>query len=103
MGLQHQHGCRANAIVETSPVLSYYDNGKQVAYIQRNGNILQLVLLKWQAGQGTAGAPATPTLSASAAAYRACVSGCYYAITLNGTSQYRQRPHLLVAVRRLHQ
>ena len=81
-----------NAIVETSPVLSYYDNGKQVAYIQRSGNVLQLVLLKWQSGQGTVGAPVTPTLSASAAAYRACVSGCYYAMTLSGTTNTGNGP-----------
>jgi hypothetical protein len=73
-------------LAETSPVLSYYDNGRQVAFVQRNGNTLQLVLLKWQQGQGTAAAPATPTLSANAAAYRACASNCYYAITLAGTS-----------------
>ncbi len=73
-------------ITETSPVLSYFDNAKQVAFVQRNGNTLQLVLLKWQLGQGTAAAPATPALSASAAAYRSCAANCYYAITFNGTS-----------------
>ena len=73
-------------IAETSPVLSYFDNAKQVAFVQRNGNTLQLVLLKWQLGQGTAAAPATPALSASAAAYRSCAANCYYAITFNGTS-----------------
>ncbi|MDE2407364.1 MAG: hypothetical protein KGL91_05825 [Xanthomonadaceae bacterium] len=66
---------------ETSPVLSYQDNGKQVAFVQRNGGTLQLVLLKWADGQGTAEAPATPVLSASAAAYRACASNCYYTFT----------------------
>lgn len=68
-------------INETSPSLSYLDGGKQVAYVQRNGGTLQLVLLKWQDGQGTVAAPATPTLSASAAAYRACTGNCYYTFT----------------------
>ena len=75
-------------ITETSPVLSYLDNGKQVAFVQRNtsNGSLQLVLLKWQANQGTVATPATPTLSASAAAYRACASNCYFVIPFSGTS-----------------
>ena len=44
-------------ITETSPVLSYLDGGKQVAFVQRNGNTLQLVLLKPLAGSGSAAAP----------------------------------------------
>lgn len=67
-------------ITETSPALSYLDNGKQVAFVQRNGDTLQLVLLKWQLSQGTAANPVAPTLSASAAAYRACTANCYYVI-----------------------
>lgn len=67
-------------ITETSPALSYLDSGKQVAFVQRNVNTLQLVLLKWQLGQGTAANPVTPTLSPSAAAYRACAANCYYVI-----------------------
>jgi len=67
-------------ITETSPTLSYLDGGKQVAFVQRSGNTLQLVLLKWQQGQGTAANPATPTLSGSAGAYRACAANCYYVI-----------------------
>jgi hypothetical protein len=81
-----------NYRVETSPVLSYYDDGRQVAYIQRNGNTLQLVLLKWQSGQGTATAPVVPTQSPDAAAYRACASNCYFPITLNGTSNTGNGP-----------
>ena len=75
-------------ITETSPVLSYLDSGKQVAYVQRNTGTgaLQLVLLKWQAGQGTPGAPVTLTVSANAAAYRSCVSNCYFTIPFAGTS-----------------
>ena len=75
-------------ITETSPVLSYLDNGKQVAYVQRNTTTgaLQLVLLKWLAGQGTPGAPVALTVSANAAAYRSCTSNCYFVIPFSGTS-----------------
>lgn len=76
-------------ITETSPVLSYYDGGEQVAFLQRNGNTLQLVLLKWAAGgTGTAAAP-TALTNLSAAAYQAARSGssaAMHVITLNGTS-----------------
>lgn len=83
----------AGYITETSPTLSYLDNGKQVAFVQRNvtTGALQLVLLKWQAGQGSTGAPVTPTLSATAAAYRACASGCYFALNFNGTSNVKNQ------------
>ena len=78
-------------VVETSPVLSYEDGGKQVAFIQRNGSTgtLQLVLLKWAAGQGSAGAPAAPSVAANAAAYataRTNAGSAMYVMTLNGTS-----------------
>ena len=81
-------------ITETSPVLSYLDGGKQVAYVQRNTSTgdLQLVLLKWQADQGTPTAPVTLTASTSAAAYRGCASGCYYAIPFAGTSNTGNAP-----------
>jgi hypothetical protein len=74
-------------ITETSPVLSYYDDGKQVAFLQRSGNSLELVLLKWQAGQGVPGAPVAPT-AVTAAAYQAARSGSATAMTkfsLGGT------------------
>lgn len=76
------------AVAETSPVLSYLDNGRQVAFIQRTGNTLELVLLKPQAGQGTAGVPIVPA-NLSAAAYQAARAGAATAmhkITLPGTS-----------------
>ena len=76
-------------VTETSPVLSYYDNGAQVAFLQRSGDTLQLVLLKWAAGgTGTAAAP-TALTSSSAAAYQAARSGssaAMHVITLNGTT-----------------
>ncbi len=74
-------------ITETSPVLSYTDGGKQVAFVQRNANVLQLVLLKGHSGQGTAATPiSTLTPSANAAAYRACLSNCYFVIPFSTTS-----------------
>lgn len=77
-------------LVETSPVLSYEDGGKQVAFIQRSGTTLQLVLLKWAAGQGSAGAPATPTIvaanGADYAAQRTNAGSVMYVMNLNGTS-----------------
>jgi hypothetical protein len=84
-------------IVETSPVISYYDGGKQVAFIQRNPtpnpDQLELVLLKWgTTSTGTAGAPAIPPTAASAADYRnntgACntTAGCMRVIPFSGQS-----------------
>ncbi|MBN8260748.1 MAG: PQQ-like beta-propeller repeat protein [Xanthomonadales bacterium] len=83
-------------VVETSPVLSYEDDGKQVAFIQRNGNTLQLVLLKWAGGQGSAGAPATPGIiaanGAGYAAQRTNAGSVMYVMTLNGTSNVGSTP-----------
>ena len=62
---------------ETSPSLSYLDSGKQVAFAQRSSNTLQLVVLKWKEGQGTAEAPATPDFtytSGDGASYRSCAN-----------------------------
>lgn len=85
-----------NYLVETSPVLSYEDGGKQVAFIQRSGNTLQLVLLKWAAGQGSAGVPVTPSVvAANGAAYaaqRAAAGSAMYVMTLNGTSNTGSAP-----------
>lgn len=69
-------------ITETSPVLSYLDDGQQVAFMQRSGNSLQLVLLKPLAGQGTAAEPATPTLVTNAA-YRGSAAGSYTVINFS--------------------
>lgn len=71
-------------ITETSPALSYLDGGKQVAFVQRNGNNLQLVLLKPGSGSGTVANPAVPTFATNAA-YRACsnTGGCYTTISFS--------------------
>ena len=72
--------------VKTSPVISYYDGGKQVAFVQSNGGAASLVLLKWSntVSVGTAGAPTALTTQASGAAYRACTAPCMLTIPLNG-------------------
>lgn len=82
------------AVVETSPVLSYFDDAKQAAFIQRTGNTLELVLLKWQSGQGTAGVPIAPA-NLTAAAYQAARGGsatAMHRITLPGTSNSGSTP-----------
>ena len=82
------------AVVETSPVLSYFDDGQQAAFIQRTGNTLELVLLKWQSGQGAAGVPIAPA-NLTAAADQAGRSGsatAMHRITLNGTSNVGSTP-----------
>jgi hypothetical protein len=74
------------AITRTSPVLSWYDNGQQVAFVQSNSsNQAQLVLLKWSsASPGTAGAPTAPT-SVTQANYRTCTAPCMTVMTFSGT------------------
>lgn len=77
---------------ETSPTLSYHDGAKQVAFLQRNGNSLQLVLLKWKANEGSIMNPASAPVAATAADYRngtgtcSTTSSCMYAIGLAGAS-----------------
>ncbi len=74
------------AVADLSPVLSYYDGGQQVAFVQRSsGSIASLVLLKWSStvSVGTIGAPTTPA-SVTAANYRSCTAPCMTAIAFNG-------------------
>lgn len=61
---------------ETSPVLSFHDDGRQVAFVQRFDSSLQLILLKWQAGSGTPGEPMSPTIASSPSEYRSCSGDC---------------------------
>lgn len=71
---------------ETSPVLSYIDGGKQVAYVQRSGTTLQLVLLKWRDGDGTPWNPVAPVdYGTDGNGYRACTGDCYIKFTLTAT------------------
>jgi hypothetical protein len=74
------------AVVRTSPVLSWYDNGQQVAFVQSNvSNQAELVLLKWSsASPGTAGAPTVPTV-VTQANYRTCTAPCMTVMTFSGT------------------
>lgn len=90
----------AGYVVETSPVLSWHDDAKQVAFIQRNGNTLQLVLLKpaaltTSAARLAAAANPTAITSSSAATYAAARSGSaavMTAITLNGITNTGSTP-----------
>lgn len=75
----------ANAVVRTSPVISYYDGGKQVAFIQSTGGVASLVLLKWSStAPGTAGAP-TALTSQTLANYRSCTAPCMAVIPFSGS------------------
>jgi hypothetical protein len=50
------------AVADLSPVLSFWDNGAQVAFMQRSGGVSSLVLLKWSSSApGTLGLPTAPT------------------------------------------
>ena len=64
--------------VLTSPTIS--GNGSQVAFVQTNGGIGSLVLLKWASG-GTVSAPVT-LVPVSNAAYRNCTAPCMTTIVL---------------------
>ena len=70
-------------VVDTSPVLSL--DGKQVAFTERNGTTVSLVLLKWSPA-GSPGAPFTPPLAASAAAYSTCTAPCMYKMSLGANN-----------------
>jgi hypothetical protein len=70
--------------VTTSPILSYFDNGAQVAFIQVSGTTASLVLLKWAATGGSVTSPTTLT-SQSASNYRLCTAPCMYSVALSGS------------------
>jgi len=75
------------AVADLAPALSFYDDGAQVAFMQRsNTNVSSLVLLKWSSTSsvGTLGAPTAPT-SATPATYRSCTAPCMVALALNGS------------------
>lgn len=78
----------AGYTASTSPVLSI--DGTQVAFVQGNGTLSQLVLLKMANSGGTVGVPAAAT-SVTAANYRACTAPCYYAVSL-GTTDTNSAP-----------
>ena len=72
------------AVADLSPVLSFYDNGAQVAFMQRSGALSSLVLLKWSSSApGTIGAPTAPT-SVTPANYRTCTAPCMTVLALAG-------------------
>jgi hypothetical protein len=67
----------------TSPVYSI--DGKQVAFVQTNGGFGILVALKWAAGTGSVGGPATPTHVAPGA-YSGCTAPCMTTVLLKSGS-----------------
>ena len=86
----------AGYVVETSPVLSWHDNAKQVAFIQRNNSTgaLQLVLLKpaaltTSAARLAAAANPAALTNSTASQYvtaRGQAAAAMHVITLNGTT-----------------
>jgi hypothetical protein len=71
--------------VTTSPILSYWDNGAQVAFIQVSGTTASLVLLKWAASGGSVTSPTTLTSQSSGSNYRSCTAPCMYSVALSGS------------------
>jgi hypothetical protein len=69
--------------VLTSPGIS--GDGTQIAFVQTNGTIGSLVLVKFAASGGTASAPAAIT-SVPNSAYRTCTAPCITSLTLENTS-----------------
>src|SRR5215475_440520 len=65
--------------VATSPAIS--GDGTQAAFVQSSGGAATLVLLKWQAGTGTVGAPTVLTAVANAS-YRSCAAPCMTTVAL---------------------
>lgn len=66
-------------VIPNSVVMSYYDNGAQIAFVQLVGTSARLVLLKWVKNS------ALVTLTAvSAASYRTCTAPCMTSITFSG-------------------
>ena len=68
--------------VFNSVVLSY--DSTQVAFVQSSGGVASLVLLKWEASNGTLTTPAVPP-SKAAAAYNGCTAPCMTTFTFSGS------------------
>ena len=78
----------SGGVTQTSPVLSFFDNGAQVAFIEGGGGTAVLHILKWNAADGgTATAPATvanaTTLGSTYATCRATAQSCLLSLTFN--------------------
>ncbi len=71
--------------VVTAPALSL--DGTQVAFIQSEGTIAYLVILKWAANTGTLTSPVVPTTYtvATASSYRGCTAPCMLTLEFNDT------------------
>jgi hypothetical protein len=82
--------------IRTSPVLSYFDNGRQLAFVQGSGGQAELVLLKWHdtANGLDAARPSSPDTATSATEYRSesgpCVAlnGCMFKIPLGANDSW---------------
>jgi hypothetical protein len=82
--------------VRTSPVLSYFDDGQQLAFVQSSGGQAELVLLKWHdtANGLDAARPLTPDTASSATEYRnesgpcATENGCMFKIPLGANDSW---------------
>lgn len=69
--------------VLTSPTIS--GDGRQIAFVQTNAGVGSLVLLKFAASGGSAGAPAAIS-TASNSGYRNCTAPCFTTVTLEDSS-----------------
>lgn len=59
-------------------------DGKQLAFVQSQSGVANLVILKWAASSGTVNGPVNLSSQATAAAYRSCTASCMYAIAFSG-------------------
>jgi len=87
----------SNTAILTSVVLS--GDGSQIAFVENepggeNLASAMLVLLKWQANDGTVASPVAPA-AVSASAYRTCAAPCMTTLTFTGTlvSSYYSAPY----------
>jgi hypothetical protein len=72
------------AKIVTSVILSFYDNGQQVAFVQSKGGAASLVVLKWKVNHAqTPSAPGVLTGTAPAM-YRSCAAPCMTEIPFSG-------------------
>jgi hypothetical protein len=59
-------------------------DGKQLAFVQSQAGVANLVILKWAASSGTVNAPVNLLTQTTAAAYRSCTTPCMYTIPFSG-------------------
>jgi hypothetical protein len=59
-------------------------DGKQLAFVQSQGSVANLVILKWAASSGAVNTPVNLSTQTTAAAYRSCTAPCMYTIAFSG-------------------